>query len=329
MATKQYLILAVFIFTSFFCNAQDLVSGGTNTWIMHTPDDGRTMMAIAPGTNGTNFNFAAATQFMNTGDVQFSGNSILGGANSWMFHTPDDGRKTLYITPGAWGTGWNWSNAVSISELGSISANTIVCPNWLRTTGATGWFNNTYGVGINAIDSYWVRACDGGGNNNKGFAAAQLFSYGETYVGGKLTVAGEISAPGRFHITGGEYLYILNHDGVIIGKEFGGNGNLQVQGTILTSRVKVAVNGGANWNWADYVFAKEYKLKPLHEVEAYINENKHLEGIPTTDEVQKDGIDVAPVTAKLLEKIEELTLYMIELNKKVDVLEKENLSLKK
>ncbi len=103
---------------------------------------------------------------------------------------------------------------------------------------------------------------------------------------------------------------------------------LTVYGTILTSRVKVAVPSSANWNWADYVFDKGYKLKSLPEVEAYIKANKHLEGMPTTEDVKRDGLDIAPVTAKLLEKIEELTLHMIEMKKVTDRLQEENSGMK-
>ncbi len=147
---------------------------------------------------------------------------------------------------------------------------------------------------------------------------------GSLTVQGGITLAGSqtISGLGRLHIAGPEYLYLLNQGGVIVGKEFGGTGNLMVEGTILASRVKVAALGSGNWTWADYVFDKGYKLKSLPEVEAYIKANKHLEGMPTTEEVTKDGLDIAPVTAKLLEKIEELTLYMIEMKK-------ENAALKK
>ena len=62
-------------------------------------------------------------------------------------------------------------------------------------------------------------------------------------------------------------------------------------------------------------FAKDYQLKSLEEVETYINENKHLPDVPSAEEVVKSGINVAEMDALLLQKIEELTLYMIELKK--------------
>lgn len=67
--------------------------------------------------------------------------------------------------------------------------------------------------------------------------------------------------------------------------------------------------------WADFVFKEDYKLLPLKEVEQFISQNKHLPGIPTESEVKEKGISVGNISSKLLQKIEELTLYVIDLNK--------------
>lgn len=88
---------------------------------------------------------------------------------------------------------------------------------------------------------------------------------------------------------------------------------LFVEEGILTEKVKVAVKTTANW--ADYVFANDYKLMPLEEVEQFTKENKHLPNVPSAKEMVTDGLDVAAMDAKLLEKIEELTLYLIEQKK--------------
>ncbi|MEE1899617.1 hypothetical protein V1389_14810 [Flavobacterium rakeshii] len=106
---------------------------------------------------------------------------------------------------------------------------------------------------------------------------------------------------------------------------------LFVEDGILTEKVKVAVSGTANW--ADYVFADNYNLMPLNEVEAFTKENKHLPNVPSAEEMVTEGLDVAQMDAKLLEKIEELTLYLIEQNKKLEAqnikLEKQNEQIKK
>lgn len=95
---------------------------------------------------------------------------------------------------------------------------------------------------------------------------------------------------------------------------------LYVQTGILAEKVKVAVANSSNWS--DYVFEKDYQLKNLNEVESFIKANKHLPNVPSGNEVVEEGIDMATMDAKLLEKIEELTLYIIEQNKRIEILEK-------
>lgn len=102
---------------------------------------------------------------------------------------------------------------------------------------------------------------------------------------------------------------------------------LYVANGILTERVKVALKNTADW--ADYVFKKDYKLMSLSEVETYIADNGHLPGVPAAEEVRESGIDVALMDAKLLEKVEELTLYMIELKKENAAIRMELDALKK
>ncbi|ALR31803.1 hypothetical protein ATE47_15360 [Chryseobacterium sp. IHB B 17019] len=94
-----------------------------------------------------------------------------------------------------------------------------------------------------------------------------------------------------------------------------GEYRLFVQDGIRTEKIKVDI-ASAN-NWADYVFKKDYKLRTLEEVEKHITEKGHLPNIPAADEIVKNGINLAEMDAKLLEKIEELTLYSIEQNKKI------------
>lgn len=99
-----------------------------------------------------------------------------------------------------------------------------------------------------------------------------------------------------------------------------GNYKLYVKGGILTELVRVAVSGTSNW--ADYVFNSDYKLRSITDLENYIVKNKHLPNIPSAEDVVKDGIDIAQMDAKLLEKIEELTLYIVDLQKQINALKK-------
>ncbi|MFN3755246.1 beta strand repeat-containing protein [Flavobacterium sp.] len=95
-----------------------------------------------------------------------------------------------------------------------------------------------------------------------------------------------------------------------------GNYKLFVEGGILTEKVKVALRSSANW--ADYVFASDYKLMPLKEVEEFVNTNKHLPGIDSAEALAKNGLDIAEMQSKQMEKIEELTLYIIDQDKKIE-----------
>lgn len=101
---------------------------------------------------------------------------------------------------------------------------------------------------------------------------------------------------------------------------------LYVEQGILTEKVKVAIKTSANW--ADYVFSDEYQLQPLSQVEQYIREHKHLPGIPSTHDVMETGLDLGSMDAKLLEKVEELTLHMIRLEKEINALKLENEALR-
>ncbi len=105
---------------------------------------------------------------------------------------------------------------------------------------------------------------------------------------------------------------------------------LDVNGKIRTNEVVVNTDG------ADFVFESDYKLRSLNEVESFIKKNKHLPEISPAKEMQANGVSVGELNTQLLQKVEELTLYMIEQNKKtekliekVETLESENNVLKK
>lgn len=105
------------------------------------------------------------------------------------------------------------------------------------------------------------------------------------------------------------------------------NYKLFVETGILTEKLKVAVNCATDW--ADYVFEESYKLKSIKDLEIFIKENKHLPNVPSATDVVRDGVDMATMDSKLLEKIEELSLYIIELKKQNEELEKRMSELEK
>ena len=93
---------------------------------------------------------------------------------------------------------------------------------------------------------------------------------------------------------------------------------LAVNGTIHSKEVKVDLNVPV----PDYVFANNYKLRSLQEVENYVNQNSHLPEIPSAKEFEKNGIQLAEMNMALLKKVEELTLYAIEQQKNTEELTK-------
>ncbi len=103
-----------------------------------------------------------------------------------------------------------------------------------------------------------------------------------------------------------------------IGTSSVGSFKLAVEGKIGAR--EIVVQTGA---WADFVFENNYKLMPLNELEKSIKANKHLPGIPTEKEVLANGVSLGEMQAKLLQKVEELTLYVIDLKKENDQLKKQ------
>lgn len=110
-------------------------------------------------------------------------------------------------------------------------------------------------------------------------------------------------------------IHFTNQGNVAIGK-LGASEKLEVNGTIRAREVKIESSG-----WADFVFAPDYQLPSLEAVSNHIKEHQHLPDMPSAAEVEKEGINLSEMQAKLLQKIEELTLYAIEQNKRIEELE--------
>lgn len=276
-----------------------------------------------------------------TGAGQWSGQSFVGtgdnigfymlghsSGSNWAAFTPDKVKIWLGLTA----TG---ETLQSVTDRGAItSAGKEV--RFLSANGTTYTYvggNNSFArIGAYDVNGGWQNLIinDGGGQ----------VGIGTTTPTNTLDVNGGVNAHSESHFWQG--VYADPHDGTAYAVKIGGggiavggnavftNGNVGI-GTTTPGNYKLAVEGiiGARklkitaGSWADYVFDSSYELKPLDQVEKFIAENKHLPDVPTTEEIKKEGMDVGDNQALLLKKIEELTLYMIEQNKKLEVQNKQ------
>jgi hypothetical protein len=152
------------------------------------------------------------------------------------------------------------------------------------------------------------------------------------------TPLGEASLEFYGERAGGGFLAPLsfksNGDVILASNKNALNGNVGIGTT--TPREKLSVNGNIRakevkvetQNWPDYVFKSDYSLPSLEATEKHIKEKGHLPGIPSAAEVKADGVEVGDMNAKLLKKIEELTLYLIEQKKELVKQSKEIQDLK-
>lgn len=137
--------------------------------------------------------------------------------------------------------------------------------------------------------------------------------------GGGSSYTNEVSATtlgeGAWQIEGTTLYY--NEGSVGIGTDNPQN-ELDVNGTIHAKEVKVDLNG---WPAPDYVFEKDYPLTSLSDLKTYIEENKHLPEIPSAKEMEEAGINLKEMNMLLLKKVEELTLYILEQERRIKALE--------
>lgn len=105
-------------------------------------------------------------------------------------------------------------------------------------------------------------------------------------------------------------------------RDFSGTHKLRVEGSIGAREIKVQAEG-----WSDFVFEEHYDLRTIEQIEKYIEKKGHLPEIPSEDDVKENGINLAEMDAKLLMKVEELTLYLIQMNKEIGRLKSKNETL--
>ena len=221
------------------------------------------------------------------------------------------------------------TNGSANSALGFASLGNNISGNYNSAYGNSSLINNLTGNGNSAYGCQSLQSNSIGNNNTALGDSAGYFS-----TGNKNVFLGNYA--GYFETSGSNKLYLANDSAktmiygdfstgqVLFGKAkpagytFKGNRTLNVFGGIISDSVRVALN----ISWADYVFGSNYTLKPLQELRTYIDINNHLPNIPSAEEVKINGIEIAAMDAKLLEKIEELYLYIFQQQKQIDELKR-------
>jgi hypothetical protein len=280
-------------------------------------------------TTGSNNVFLGQTSgFANTTG---QANSFVGKAAGY-YNTTGQGNSFLGMWAGISNTTGSWN-----TFLGHKAGYTNLGGYQNLAVGNNSFYSNTSGIN-NCIIGYAAAYGNTTGTDNTclGSGAGSSNSTGSFNVFlGRAAGASE---------TGSNKLYIANSNTStpLIYGEFDNqkmiiNGKLGIStstfptmvGTANVSTYKLFVKGGilteelrVRTGWADYVFNDNYKLMPLQEVENFIITNNHLPNVPTEEQILSEGLDVGNIAKIQQEKIEELTLYLIDLNKKLDLQEK-------
>jgi hypothetical protein len=230
------------------------------------------------------------------------------GNSGWYNDTYGGG---LYMSDNTWlrtygGKKLYCDNIIRADDGFEVDGLTVIDGNagWHRTYGATGWYNGTFGGGMYMEDNTWVRIY-----NNKQFYSSNI-----------IRTDGELQAGPN-----GNRMVVKVGGNVGIGT-LNPDEKLSVKGKIHAEEVRIDLLVPA-----DYVFEKyytgnsslksNYNMPTLSEVEKYTKINNHLPDVPSAKEIKEKGLQVGEMSNILLQKIEEMTLYIIEQNKRIEALE--------
>jgi len=182
----------------------------------------------------------------------------------------------------------------------------------VRNSGDAAHFVANATGGTNSWARFYMRSL----NANQSILQSWFIGTSKNYVGNQFYIGDETYVHTRFSIQPNNGLiYMQTTTGVAINTTNTAGYMLAVNGKIHST--ELVIESG----WADYVFEKNYKLRPLNDLEKFIQQNKHLPNIPSATEIEANGLPVGDVQKKMMEKIEELTLYVIEQDKQIKKME--------
>lgn len=307
----------------------------------------------ARGTLGANMGLWAVAENGGT-NYAFYGDArtaTAGGSSygAWASAASVAGTTAYAVYGETTGAGTNWAGFFNgrAHVSGRLGVGTTGPNSMFHVAGPAG--DDALNVTINGAGKLQVRS-NGGLNVGSGVSvppANGLYVYGATGIGtasplAKLHVVGDVNNETVVFRTSDDVtrFKITSNGGVSIGTTHTATPNGLIVGdkvlincldNAATAGYMLAVNGKAiceemrvklSGNWPDYVFSSDYRLPKLAEIEAFISENGHLPGIPSAAVVEKNGHDVGEMNRLLLEKVEQLTLHLIALEKELSSLKK-------
>jgi hypothetical protein len=285
---------------------------GTDAGYYNTTGSSNMFFGVSAGVSnitGSNNYFAGVAAGGN--NTSGSRNIMIGGSSGI---TNTTGSDNTYIGFGSNGTA-ALTNATAIgSGVTVATSNTVVLGNAATTVTGTGLAAGLSGLKFANITSATSPGTGGAGKVLSVDATGNVILVGLTGTGVGTTSVGSPLAESWKESDG--YLYNNSTNGVVI-KGTGLDGNsLIVKGGVLSKEVNVKVEGSEAW--PDYVFKPNYKRMTLGEVEKFISINGHLPNIPSATEMAATGNNLGKTDVKLLEKVEELTLYLLDMKKAND-----------
>jgi predicted acyltransferase (DUF342 family) len=225
----------------------------------------------------------------------------------------DDTYVCSYVTP------WIYANGTTTDD------NIALCPNFKSVTiagdltiGGITRLNST-GIGVAANNDTQLNIRSVGKE-----VSMRLFTIPTTTT--KYAFQNRVTTPNiiAYSVTNhntNQDVFVVKGDGSVgIGTDKTTGFMLSVEGDVRTRSIQV---DASTLIWSDFVFSNEYKLNDLLEVENFIKTNKHLPDVPSEKEIKEKGINLAKMDAILLQKIEELTLYIIQQEKRIKELEQQ------